>query len=254
MEKYNNLLLNHGSHIKISYLDLLLTEEWTNKRKEIIIRDGFRCRNCYNLGSDETYFDAKTGKSEGYSFTFEAEKSPTDLESIYHLEREFKAISKEEIFKIEIFYNLLKSEMNSFKKDFHKVIEKIKEPLASNLRLLHLINNNTKPDEIEYGQIPTTVNTNGARHLHVHHLYYVLSRLPWEYSDQALITLCNLCHWDLHQKTKIKVFKNESNLVDLGLTACKRCNGAGVFQEYQHIQNGICFECHGRMYYELITK
>lgn len=30
--------------------------------------------------------------------------------------------------------------------------------------------------------------------LHIHHLYYNLDCYPWEYPDEALITLCELCH------------------------------------------------------------
>src|SRR5260370_4869913 len=30
--------------------------------------------------------------------------------------------------------------------------------------------------------------------LHVHHRYYVQGKLPWEYPDEALITLCKQCH------------------------------------------------------------
>ncbi len=30
--------------------------------------------------------------------------------------------------------------------------------------------------------------------LHVHHLYYVKGRRPWEYPDFALVTVCSDCH------------------------------------------------------------
>lgn len=30
--------------------------------------------------------------------------------------------------------------------------------------------------------------------LHIHHEYYTPNTLPWEYPDDALITLCDLCH------------------------------------------------------------
>lgn len=30
--------------------------------------------------------------------------------------------------------------------------------------------------------------------LQVHHLYYLPDALPWQYPDDALITLCELCH------------------------------------------------------------
>ena len=30
--------------------------------------------------------------------------------------------------------------------------------------------------------------------LHVHHRYYLKGRKPWEYPDEALVTLCAACH------------------------------------------------------------
>lgn len=33
-----------------------------------------------------------------------------------------------------------------------------------------------------------------ASQLHVHHVYYIKGRSPWEYDDSALKTLCEACH------------------------------------------------------------
>ncbi len=30
--------------------------------------------------------------------------------------------------------------------------------------------------------------------LHIHHLWYTKDTFPWEYEDDALITVCDLCH------------------------------------------------------------
>lgn len=82
--------------------------------------------------------------------------------------------------------------------------------------------------------------------LHVHHKFYILDRLPWEYKDKDLITLCNWCHWDFHQKNKVQIFKElNSKLIPVELALCSRCNGAGWFPEYTHVENGVCFECRG---------
>lgn len=32
------------------------------------------------------------------------------------------------------------------------------------------------------------------KNLQVHHLYYIPETLPWDYPDDALITVCDLCH------------------------------------------------------------
>ncbi len=35
--------------------------------------------------------------------------------------------------------------------------------------------------------------------LHVHHKYYIQSKLPWEYKPGELITLCQYCHEKIHR-------------------------------------------------------
>jgi 5-methylcytosine-specific restriction endonuclease McrA len=37
-----------------------------------------------------------------------------------------------------------------------------------------------------------------AFNFHIHHKYYVANREPWEYPDDALITLCSYCHEWIH--------------------------------------------------------
>jgi 5-methylcytosine-specific restriction endonuclease McrA len=34
--------------------------------------------------------------------------------------------------------------------------------------------------------------------LQVHHLYYVEDKMPWEYPNDALVTLCSVCHRKEH--------------------------------------------------------
>lgn len=87
--------------------------------------------------------------------------------------------------------------------------------------------------------------------LHVHHKYYINRKLAWEYSDDALITLCQTCHQDLHNRIKIPVYKNEQMLEELNLTKCLKCNGSGYISEYHYYLNGICFSCEGYKYLEL---
>lgn len=47
--------------------------------------------------------------------------------------------------------------------------------------------------------------------LHVHHLYYKKGLMPWEYDNDALITLCQECHKQTHKRRNKR--KNESDLV-----------------------------------------
>jgi hypothetical protein len=88
--------------------------------------------------------------------------------------------------------------------------------------------------------------------LQVHHKYYIKDRLPWEYNDDALITLCQICHQDIHDKTEIPVYLDEEMTAKLSVTKCSRCNGSGYLREYHYHQNGICFKCNGNRYNEFI--
>ena len=90
--------------------------------------------------------------------------------------------------------------------------------------------------------------------LHVHHKLYILERLPWEYNDEELITLCNWCHWDLHLNEIIPVYRTsiDQTLEQIEVTPCHRCHGAGWFPEYTHVQSGECFRWKGNRYEQLI--
>lgn len=83
--------------------------------------------------------------------------------------------------------------------------------------------------------------------LHVHHLYYIKDKLPWEMDESGLISLCAKCHKKRHDTQIIPVyalinnkFEQSSNFI-----ACSRCNGAGYLEHFRHVENGICFICRG---------
>ena len=52
-------------------------------------------------------------------------------------------------------------------------------------------------------------------YLHVHHKHYILTHLPWEYSDESLITYCNWCHWKFHEENKVDVYLDWESLKKL---------------------------------------
>lgn len=43
-----------------------------------------------------------------------------------------------------------------------------------------------------------------VRWLEVHHLYYKAGLEPWEYSSDALVTLCNVCHEEEGESPTLK--------------------------------------------------
>jgi 5-methylcytosine-specific restriction endonuclease McrA len=87
--------------------------------------------------------------------------------------------------------------------------------------------------------------------LQVHHKYYVINNLPWEYPDDSLITLCSDCHQNLHNNNNIPIYSDNSKNIQLEYTKCTSCNGSGYLKEYHYYMNGICFDCNGNKYIEL---
>jgi 5-methylcytosine-specific restriction endonuclease McrA len=101
--------------------------------------------------------------------------------------------------------------------------------------------------------------------LQVHHTFYSVQKLdlkknkfthklPWEYLDEALVTVCNKCHQEIHKTTKIPVFEEvrPGKYAQKDFTPCRRCKAMGYFSYYKHVQQGICFRCSGQRFEELI--
>lgn len=91
--------------------------------------------------------------------------------------------------------------------------------------------------------------------LNVHHKHYIYGLDPWEYKDSELITLCEECHARVHNEQHIPLYRINGNILEeVTLTPCSRCNGAGYLHQFRHVQNGICFRCHGQRYDEYIIS
>lgn len=85
--------------------------------------------------------------------------------------------------------------------------------------------------------------------LHVHHRYYILGRDPWEYPDDALVALCEACHSNVHKASSVPYFLElNGDTFILQFDTCTKCNGAGWFPHWSHIDDGVCFQCHGTRY------
>lgn len=88
--------------------------------------------------------------------------------------------------------------------------------------------------------------------LNIHHKYYILGRKPWEYDNDALITLCPHCHQKRHLQTNIPLLElnnHQLKQVKDNLQICDRCGGAGYLPQYHYYLGGICFKCHGEGIY-----
>ena len=94
-----------------------------------------------------------------------------------------------------------------------------------------------------------------AENLNVHHRYYIYGANPWEYRDNALVSLCHSCHKLVHETlAPIVYLYKKGNLIRMNFTPCSRCGGYGYFSEYKHVENGVCFRCRGQRYEEMISS
>jgi len=80
--------------------------------------------------------------------------------------------------------------------------------------------------------------------IQVHHKKYILNRLPWEYDNEDLITLCNYCHTKEHEQNDIPIY-NEQGQITSNYLFCDKCGGTGYLPQYKHVAGGVCFKCKG---------
>jgi 5-methylcytosine-specific restriction endonuclease McrA len=87
---------------------------------------------------------------------------------------------------------------------------------------------------------------NNLTSLHVHHKYYIKDHMPWEYNNDALVTLCPECHQKRHLQNKVPLFsKDKQQTIIDNLVLCDRCNGTGYLPKYHYYFGGVCFKCNG---------
>lgn len=85
--------------------------------------------------------------------------------------------------------------------------------------------------------------------LNIHHKYYIRGNKPWEYDNDALVTLCSRCHQKRHLQTNIPLYTSNRQLINPALSVCNRCVGTGYLLQYHYHMGGICFKCHGEGVY-----
>ena len=83
----------------------------------------------------------------------------------------------------------------------------------------------------------------------IHHKHYIRDRKPWEYGNDALITLCSFCHQKRHIQKNIPLYTPDRRLINPALTICDRCRGTGYLPQYHYYMGGICIKCYGEGIY-----
>lgn len=86
-----------------------------------------------------------------------------------------------------------------------------------------------------------------AKGLNVHHRYYIKGNKPWEYSDDALITLCESCHKLTHARERTRVYRRMTPSPEIYkyYDLCSKCGGSGYLPQYHYYYEGVCFACWG---------
>lgn len=256
----------------MNYPEQLKTDNWKRKRQKILQRDKNKCQNCNN---EFLIKELQKGLFNGYCF-------PTQRNAI-----DIDGFGEEKLLKAGIdekYCNFLNKHAFVYSKkiqNWKRTVLGLRKPTDLEFKILieynnkidHLIiqysqtldptlwnyitalNNEkiTRLIELENEQSLTDLNWVFMLGLHIHHNYYIKDLKAWEYKDDALKTLCYDCHETLHKNELIPVYNNEYKLIG-NFHYCLRCHGAGVFPEYNHVQNGICFRCNGMRYEELITN
>ncbi|MFC3809326.1 hypothetical protein [Lacihabitans lacunae] len=255
----------------MNYYEQLQTTNWKNKRLEILERDRHQCQNCFNSSYETNFIGViaslyeETSSSNIYKVDDKLigrifiNKSLANFKTIfaYLIEEEcnevrnYVALRNVTEYDLQLRkYNKELNEVNEIRKIYYENINtgyyKAIEVLIGKEKLNKLIRQEFKllTSEPSKETLENVVEWYHLRNLHVHHNYYQIGYKAWEYSNDALLTLCWECHENLHKKTKIKILGRNGEFLE-EKNVCKRCYGAGYLQEFSHVENGICFRCNG---------
>ena len=237
----------------MEYQELLLTSEWQEKRMSIVDRDNMTCTMCMNerrLGSlnSSVFVRSKLNNEEFVRYNLRDDivkfvyvkanlfrlQNMTIPDTIIVVHEPIKKYSLTEII-----------ESNRIDENFIKKINRV-SPVAirelsddeNHFHINHLLASKSFIDSHdEYYWIFNKT-------LHVHHKYYNLKKLPWEYPNEALTTLCDDCHKEVHAKNKIPLVSDSGVQICL-LDSCTTCSGTGTRPEYNYYMGGVCFSCGG---------
>jgi hypothetical protein len=201
----------------MTYSELLLLDEWKEKRIQILERDLYTCQNKECNKEISKYTTIK------YIWTIEHYMEMNKY-SIYEVNYEKTHITFDK--KTNYYYKFLTTyDINSTS--------------------IYIINYNSEENGMILQYYRAVNSLAELTVLNVHHRFYIKGRKPWEYdNDEALITLCSDCHKEVHRNEKIPVYNDEREFLSNAIL-CDRCEGSGYIPEFHYHQDGICFNCSG---------
>ena len=248
-----------------TYAELLLSEEWKSKRSDILSRDKYTCCDCANQTLITKYH---TGIVEGRdNFGGSAKLNCYFLQFFdndgkrHHANIEKNRVNYfgKQIVYFEGGHNGLDKLLGSRKpllvdsqldKSYINAIVDLFETEEEKQKILSWLKRST-PDDSCDSMKNEKIEWLFVNNLHVHHKFYQLGRNPWQYENDALLTLCADCHQNLHHAQEVPVLDELGRTIN-HFTPCSRCNGEGILLEYDYFHFGICFRCNGARYDELI--
>lgn len=249
--------------MKQNYVKLLDTDDWKEKRKEILVRDKFTCQRCGS--SYHKTFETQTQKklygAENRNYSTEdfrckfvqtiyygnaglILKSPLSDSEIKQNPRVGIVINFVDKDRISYPFegSLLKSQVDP---EFYKRISD--DPFLNNILRKKFI----KDGHLDIDLEGLWLSNNHLyplyrkdKWLHVHHKCYRAGVDIWDQPDGDYISLCNVCHHIVHERELIPYYSPGGEIYQF-LQQCDRCSGKGYFRHYKHVQNGTCFKCGG---------
>ena len=259
----------------ITYPQQLELPEWKEKRESILKRDCYRCSRCghspslFKLGDKYVGYDKNCMVVDNNNIQHITNISYDEFKRIFNCTRiEVKWVrpSKEEIGQnnygpvamsdngLLILMPISFEEIELYEEDPERI------SMLNRISIVTLRSGESyivlTPHHFDLSSLTVKIPyiSEYQIRLNVHHRYYIFSAKAWQYPDSALVTLCEHCHMIEHQQTQIKVYSYDAynNMIDMKLTPCDRCHGAGYFPQWNHVEHGVCFKCNGTRYKELI--
>ncbi|MFC6996389.1 hypothetical protein [Rufibacter roseus] len=229
----------------MNYQEQLSSDNWQAKRVAILKRDNKRCLLCRN-GNLFSYGEI------AYINGFMPSKTGTAVDLKLSDSREIYAFIPRGVMP-KVDNGLLVVISRQSKRELENIEKEAVVFLAVENHTEGLYDRQDKfeanIDELKSFDLET-VKWGYIGGLHIHHTYYQHGLLAWEYPDEALQTLCYICHEQTHKAGKTPVRGADGRVIG-EYHNCDRCNGAGYFPRYRHVNGGVCFRCKGARYEEL---
>jgi 5-methylcytosine-specific restriction endonuclease McrA len=201
----------------MNYLEQLKDKRWLKKREEIFERDLNTCRKCKGKRPEFLNFNSIFA-FKTYEDMVKEVSTPSRIgnQLLIKVDGWLKKIVKIGFDSIDNPEKLIYAQRWNIHKNSHEFV---------------CFDHFPDPTKIGYD-------------LQVHHKYYKMGKMAWEYENEILETMCAPCHKKVHEEMEIPVFDKFEFQIGRAIT-CSKCNGVGHLPEYNHVCSGICFRCGG---------